>query len=660
MNVNLNRLAVPVLVLAAAACCRGSGPDNNKADYVAMPAALSFSACPTKDEMNRDVADVFPAEQKVTIDNLGKAPGTFSATLGGTDAARFKLDPARTPANIAASGRAELPVQFSPVKKGDARASLTIDDGDPDTAAVVVDLVGSGINLPSQPTIEAAVEDYSVPGSFMQVCKAGSALIDCQQAFPDTLIGDTSTLKIKLRNTGCPALKVTGISLEKGAGGANDPAFFLDQPGTLPSAMNPLVMSTADGTAEVTMVIRFAPQSDGTGDQQRFSNLTITTNDPTTPTLQLSLSGNGLTPAIYAVPSFCNYNEPNDRCRSSGAKVTNEAEFRVTNGGGTPVTITSAQFKSTMSSTSGTGGRFTVMTPIDGTMLMPGASANLVVRHSDQPLFVIDQLTVTAMPVTAGKLFLTVAGGTAPCLQTDPDLSLDFDMPTEELTTKKVTLKALATRPGTNAPCGDLIVDGVEIATNPFFTVVDPKIATGTRIAAGQQADINIQYKKPVTGGRQATDLVIKTNDLDYGAPAFKKLLVQSSSPLNQIPVCVLKGCKPAMTDCSAMGAMTSMLVSLTNDFGAGPKNITLWGGDSYDPPATSGGIAEWKFNVIPPSPNVPDWAISGGNVFTTMNSQTLRLDPAATGEYRVFLYVKDPSGQQGGMACQLNVRVVQ
>ena len=658
---NLNRLAVAMLALVSAAGCRNDGPGTNKPDYVPMPAALAFSACPTKDEMNRDVADVFPDEQKVTIDNVGKAPGTFTATLSGADAARFKLDPMRTPAGIAAGAMAELPVQFSPDKKGDARATLTIDDGDATTDTVTVDLVGTGKNLPAQPTIEAALEDYATPGNFMQVCKLGSPLLNCQQAFPDTLLGDTTTLKIKLRNTGCPAIKVTGITLEKATGGADDPAFFLDSPSALPSAQNPIVMSTADGTAELELIVRFSPQSDGSGNEQRFANLTIATNDPQTPMLQLSLSGNGLQPAIYAVPSFCNFTDMNDRCGATPSKIANQAEFRVTNGGGSPVTITNAQFKSSMSSTTGTNGRFTVMTPIDGTVLMPGMSANLVVKHMDDSLFVIDQITVTASPASAGKLFLTVAGGTAPCLQTDPDLNLDYDDPAMELTTKKVTIKALAVRPGTNTPCGDLIVDDVEIAANPFFSVVEPKIAPGTKITKGQQADINIQYKKPVTGGRQAADLVIKTNDLDYGSPAFKKVLLQSKSPLNEIPLCVLKGCTPAMTDCSTMGSTQSMLVSLSQ-LGT-TKRITLWGGDSSDPgneAMTNKGIAEWKFNAIPPSPNVPNWSITGGNNYTTMNTQYLNLDPAVTGEYRVFLYVKDASGQQSGMACQLNVRVVQ
>ncbi|MBK7865141.1 MAG: choice-of-anchor D domain-containing protein [Archangiaceae bacterium] len=661
---NAKRLALLAFAVAlSAGGCRCQPPiETNHPDLSANPTAVSFSACPTKDENNMTVTDVFPDEQKISITNGGKAGATLTATLSGADMAQFKLDSTRTPAEIGAGDSVDLPIQFSPAKKGDVRATLTLSDGDETTDDITVDLTGTGKNLPAQPTIEAAIEDYASPGNFMQVCKEGSPGSDCLQGYPDTLLMDSSTLHIKLRNTGCPAIKVTGIELERAMSGANDSAFFLDAPTTLPSAQNPMVMSTADGTAEVLLTIRFAPQPEGSGDTQRISILTIKTNDPATPELRISLQGNGLTPSIYAVPSFCNFNDPNDRCRVTGAKTANHAFFEITNGGGTNVTLTSVKFNSSGSSSMGSGGRFTVMTPIDGTVLMPGQKATLDVEHHDQPLFVIDQLTVLANPASAGKIVLTVAGGTAPCLATDPDTVLDFNLPTTELTVKPVKVKALATRPGTGAPCGDLIIDGSEVATDPFFSIVPPLLDGGTRIAAGSEAQINVQYKKPLTGGRQAGELTIKTNDLDFAGPSYKKLLLQSDSPLNEIPVCVLKGCLPSMLDCSAMGSTGSMVVSLSQNFGP-MKNVTLWGGDSSDPgneSMTNHGIAQWKYAVIPPSPNISGFNLPNNGVYTMNNSVVLTLDPAATGLYKLFLYVKDGSGQQSATACELRITVNQ
>jgi ABC-type proline/glycine betaine transport system substrate-binding protein len=48
-------------------------------------------------------------------------------------------------------------VRFAPSRKGESKATLTIDDGDSTTGLLSVALTGSGINLPSQPTCEVAL-----------------------------------------------------------------------------------------------------------------------------------------------------------------------------------------------------------------------------------------------------------------------------------------------------------------------------------------------------------------------------------------------------------------------------------------------------------------------------------------------------------------------
>jgi len=656
------RLAFGVLALAAAGCKCGTGTTNSKPDYVALPTALQFSACPTKDENNQPVADggVVADEKKVTIENRGNAPGDFVATFSGADMARFFLDPDRTPTEITAGGTVELPVKFSPEKSGDARATLTIDDGDMETPTITVDLVGTGKNLPAQPTLEVSVENYAQPGMY-DLCVPG---VLCRQGFPDTLLKDSSTLRIKLKNLGCPTLRITELSLEWPMAGGEQMAFFLDQPSSVPSPQNPIEMSIADGTDEKILVVRFSPEAVPLMDTQRFGTLTIKSNDFQTPQYTISLEGQGVIPALGPIPSFCNFNDPNDPCkRSPGVKEANKAEFTLINDGSSMLKIDSAIFKSSGNGTMSTGGRFSIMTPIDNTMLAPGASTILTVLHNDQPLFVIDQITVSAsVPGMAagslGKVFLTVAGGTEPCLETTPADTLSFQDPTAELTTKTITVKALAMNPSTMRPCGNLIVDAVEIPANPFFSLVDPMLMPGQTIMAGQQADITVQYKKPITGGRQAGEIIIKTNDLDFGAPAFKKLLLESESPLNELPRCELRVCDARMMDCS-MGADQSLMVRLS--MLPTPKNITLYGGNSYDPPATSGGIASYKFAYTAPNPNGAH-SLTGGNgqTYYPQNYQTLTLDPSLTGQYRAYLRVKDASGQESAMQCQVNINVYQ
>src|SRR5438874_7950570 len=120
-NVNPTRFVAALLafsVFSVAGCKCGPGTVTNKPDYVANPTALAFTACPTKDEQGHVVdGGVFPDEQKLTVQNQGKAMGTFDAVLSGPAAAQFKLDPMRTPMAVGANDSVVLPIQFSPVAK---------------------------------------------------------------------------------------------------------------------------------------------------------------------------------------------------------------------------------------------------------------------------------------------------------------------------------------------------------------------------------------------------------------------------------------------------------------------------------------------------------------------------------------------------------------
>ncbi|MBL8952467.1 MAG: choice-of-anchor D domain-containing protein [Myxococcaceae bacterium] len=629
--------------------------NQGRPDYVAMPTALDFSACPTKDELGNIVdGGVFPDQKTVVISNRSNSPGTFVPTFSGTGADRFSL--ASMPMGVGSNEDIEVPVQFSPDRRGDVQATLTIDDGDPETKPITVDLTGTGKNLPAQPTLEVSFEQAD--GGFAP-CIAG---VLCQQEYPATLLGETKTLRVRLRNLGCPALNVTGLSLEKTNAGGDQMAYTLEQPVQVPSSSNPLVMSTADGTDEKTLVIRFAPEEDGSNDTQRFAVLSITSNDFVNPLFTISLSGEGVTPALGALPTSCRYNEALDICKRTGTKEANFAEFTLVNDGTSDLKIDSALFRSTGMNNSGSGGRFTVMNPVDGQTLTVGQSTVLRVQHTDLPLFVVDVITVSAsipgQPAgSLARIPLTVSGGTKPCLATEPDDKLTFADAGTELTTKTVTVKALAMRPGTMTPCGTLVVEGVEIPPEyTQFSVVAPLLTANQEILAGSQADITVQFKKPITGGRQAGELIIKTNDTDFAAPSYKKLLLESDNPLNPIPECDLRVCPGSMATCTTPGNVMVRLSQLGM-----PKTLTLWGGESVDPmneTLPNKGIAEWKFRASAPSGNVPNWSLTGGNVFTTQNYQTLTLNPTVTGDYLAFLWVKDVSGQETEIQCQVRISV--
>jgi hypothetical protein len=73
--------------------CKPKIVDPIVPQFVAKPTAVSFEACPNKNEQMAIVNDVFPDLKKFKIENQGKALGTLKMSLAGTDAAAFKIAP---------------------------------------------------------------------------------------------------------------------------------------------------------------------------------------------------------------------------------------------------------------------------------------------------------------------------------------------------------------------------------------------------------------------------------------------------------------------------------------------------------------------------------------------------------------------------------------
>ena len=91
MSRHLLFLTLAVLVVGGCKCPGGNGPTTAQPDFIASPTVLSFESCPTEDENGAPVADVFPAVQTFTIENIGRVSGPLFVTLQGKDAALFKV-----------------------------------------------------------------------------------------------------------------------------------------------------------------------------------------------------------------------------------------------------------------------------------------------------------------------------------------------------------------------------------------------------------------------------------------------------------------------------------------------------------------------------------------------------------------------------------------
>lgn len=638
------RLLVAGIALASSLGCKcGPPPTNTTApDYLPSPQALSFEACPTKDEMGGNVPDVFPDTRKVTIENRAKASGGLKLSITGTNAAAFKLvEP--LPTAIDSLGTVDVQVQFSPTAKGDQTASLVIDDEYEGTADQTVTLVGTGKNLPAQATLGSAPQKTDKSGFL--TCEESSPLSDCTLQFPDTLYDQTDVLEVKIKNLGCPALKITGLKIESARGDQQD--FSIDSPAVLPSDTSPILLSTADGTEEMTVRIRFSPVDDGSGNTDRFASLVILSNDPLlgdgfAQPARIALSATAVKPSIYTSPTFCDFSNPLDPC-GEATKVPNSATFRVTNDGNAAVQIKSVKFRSS-GNNMGAGGRFTISQDIAGQMIAPTASATLKLAHNDMPLYVSDVLDIEAVlpgpPETAaGLISVAVYGGLKPCLTTDPMDQINFNNPTEEFTAQTLRIK-------NGAGCGTLIIGDVAIETNPFFTLVDPLVAANTQVPAGGQVETTVQYRRPPSGGMQLGTLRIRSNDTDWGPPQYKIVQLLSQSPLDQVPVATITACSSGELindpQCS-MGPTTSKTVNLNM---LTVKEITLSGVKSTD----DNMVSQYRFRLLPPLPTGVTTANLANHDTQIMTPTTkLTIPDGATGLYRISLEVWDNRGQKSG-----------
>jgi hypothetical protein len=639
---------LPLLALgmAFAACNCDPGPIQSvRPEFIANPVALSFETCPTQDENGQPVADVYPDRKTFTLENLGRGAGTLQLTLTGAAKDRFRIiDP---PETLGALESTELTVEFTPTAQGDATATLEIDDGDPETELFRVTLVGTGTNLPAQPTLKVSYE--IAPGSNeFEECQEG---LQCQMYFPDTFYGEASALRVKIRNLGCPALKVQGLDVKRlDIGGGTNVAYFLEQPATPPSPVNPTLLTITDGTQETEAVIRFEPDGDESGNGQRYATFTIKTNSPFTiqgednpGERRIFLLGLAAEPAVYATPSFCDFSDENDKC--GGTKVTTggndkAAIFQVTNGGNVPVLIETVRVVAPNS------GRFAFgsQNP-QGMTLQPAQSAPLQVLYTDAATYVIDHVEVvaTSSGQNAGTARIRVSGGVQPNLTTTPEQELNFSDVAGQSGVKPVQICN-----GTGA--GTLILTQVSVTDGNQFFKLKSGPAANAEVAQGTCVTAEVEFNRPISGGLQAGTLDIRSNDPRYSAGKLITLL--SHVPLDQLPVAVAEG--PA----GQTNSFSQSLAQLT------PKRMTIVGSNSYDPP-DNGPVAEYEWFIgkkplgavasLTASTNTsPTPSIEGvrGNYPTVL----LHVDPDKIGEYRIFLKVYDSAGQASSNTSELRI----
>ncbi len=148
---------------------------------------------------------------------------------------------------------------FSPQSGGIKTANLEILSDDPDTATVIISLSGTGIQQTAdEPDISATPLSYD---------------------FGSATIGNESSYNIfKISNDGTSELAINTITLK----GINATSFYIQN--------NECAGQTLAPSALCSFQAVFAPFSEGS----KTSNIEITSNDPDTTALNISLNGTGI------------------------------------------------------------------------------------------------------------------------------------------------------------------------------------------------------------------------------------------------------------------------------------------------------------------------------------------------------------------------------
>jgi uncharacterized protein DUF6801/HYDIN/CFA65/VesB family protein len=195
----------------------------------------------------------------VTVENTGGAAlGINGVSITGADAGSFMETNDCT--SVASGESCTVDVTFMPTGEGARNAALEIQSDDPDTPTASVALMGQSVLAP-EPTL--AVDPESV-------------------SFGSVTVGTSKDSSVTVSNEGTAALSITGVTV----GGANGSEFF---------ESNDCTNVAPDESCSVDLT--FTPAGEGS----KSGTLTIQSNDPTNPSLEIALSGTGISDSTGGV-----------------------------------------------------------------------------------------------------------------------------------------------------------------------------------------------------------------------------------------------------------------------------------------------------------------------------------------------------------------------
>lgn len=216
------------------------------------------------------------ANQTIWVRNKGNGPLTVHSL--GIDNPVFTLVSPAAPLTLPAQGRQQVTVRFTPTATGGQTGTLTISSNDPANATTTVSVTGGQNQVSPVPSISVT------PTSL---------------AFGNVGAGQTKDVSLTVQNTGAASLAVSSLSIVTGPFRVVSPSTPFDLP--------------AGGQRTVT--IRFSPKTAGS----KNGTLTIASNDPTQPSVSVSLTGQGV--AASAPPVAVLFSDTFNRADSGSCSL---------------------------------------------------------------------------------------------------------------------------------------------------------------------------------------------------------------------------------------------------------------------------------------------------------------------------------------------------
>jgi FtsP/CotA-like multicopper oxidase with cupredoxin domain len=418
--------------------------------------AANASVAPTALAFANQLVHTSSAPQIVTVSNAAGA-GTLAITgisVTGVNSTDFSQATTCTAA-LTAGSSCTITVTFTPTATGARAAMLTIASSN--STALAVPLSGTGI----APVITPSNNAFQ---------------------FGSITVGTTTTpQQLVITNTGNAALIINGITIS--GGNASD----------FTQANNCLIGGTGlVPTAACTINITFKPSAIG----NRSTVLVISSSDPVTPVLNVSLSGFGTQSATAVSSPSLTF--PLQLVNTSSAAQT----LTLSNTGNVAYTITSIAIS---------GGNtsdyiLNYNCPINGAGLAGGGTCNISISFRPTAAGLrSSSVVVTTTANVNPKPVVTLTGtGTQVNLST-PALTFAPQVVGTQSATQQVTL--------TNTGPAALGITSIALTgTNPGDFILNSNCPVGGSLASGGSCRVTLRFVPTAVGTRTAT-VAIRTND---------------------------------------------------------------------------------------------------------------------------------------------------